>query len=82
MQNVPQPAVVAICVHQISSFGRIDMISFSSEEDIQKVRQKLYDIRPGLLKSLELERITLFPKVVQRLNAEGLKAVHVNGRMK
>ena len=58
------------------------MISFSSDEDIQKVRQKLYSIRPGLLKSLELERITLFPKVAQRLNTEGLKAVHVNGRMK
>jgi len=56
------------------------MISFSCDEDIQKVRKKLYDIRPGLLKSLELERITLFPKVAQRLNTEGLKATHVNGR--
>ena len=58
------------------------MISFSSDEDIQKVRQKLCNIRPGLLKSLELERITLFPKVAQRLNTEGLKAVHVNGKMR
>ena len=43
------------------------MISFSTPENIQKAEQQLADIRPGLLKSLEKEHITLFPKVRQRL---------------
>ncbi len=43
------------------------MISFSTPENIQKAEQRLADIRPGLLKSLEKEHITLFPKVRQRL---------------
>ena len=47
------------------------MISFSSPDTIRKAEQKLKLIRPGLLKSLEKEHITLFPKVRQRLmNAE------------
>ena len=37
-------------------------------EDIKKAEQRLSDIRPGLLKSLEKEHITLFPKVYQRLS--------------
>ena len=32
---------------------------------------------PGLLKSLEVERIKLFPKVKQRLETHGLLAVAV-----
>ena len=43
------------------------MISFSPPENIRKAEQRLADIRPGLLKSLEKEHITLFPKVRQRL---------------
>jgi uncharacterized Fe-S cluster-containing radical SAM superfamily protein len=43
-------------------------ISFSSLENIKKAEKRLSDIRPGLLKSLEKEHITLFPKVYQRLN--------------
>jgi uncharacterized Fe-S cluster-containing radical SAM superfamily protein len=43
------------------------MISFSTPENIRKAEQRLADIRPGLLKSLEKEHITLFPKVRQRL---------------
>mgnify|MGYP001238103704 FL=1 len=47
------------------------MISFSSPDNIKKAEQKLELIRPGLLKSLEKEHITLFPKVRKRLkNAE------------
>ena len=42
-------------------------ISISSPENIKKVEKRLCDIRPGLLKSLEKEHITLFPKVYQRL---------------
>jgi len=44
------------------------MVSFSSKENIEKAEQRLRDIRPGLLKSLEKEHITLFPKVLKRLN--------------
>ena len=44
------------------------MISFSSPDNIKKAEQKLELIRPGLLKSLEKEHITLFPKVRKRLN--------------
>ena len=43
------------------------MVSFSSTEDIKKAEQRLTEIRPGLLKSLEKEHITLFPKVLKRL---------------
>jgi hypothetical protein len=43
------------------------VVSFSSTEDIKKAEQRLRDIRPGLLKSLEKEHITLFPKVLKRL---------------
>ena len=43
------------------------MVSFSSPDNIQKAEEKLTSIRPGLLKSLEKEHITLFPKVRQRL---------------
>jgi len=42
-------------------------ISFSSSEHIKKAEERLVEIRPGLLKSLEKEHITLFPKVYQRL---------------
>ena len=42
-------------------------ISFSSAENIKQAEQRLFDIRPGLLKSLEKEHITLFPKVYNRL---------------
>ena len=42
-------------------------ISFSNHEDIKKAEARLAEIRPGLLKSLEKEHITLFPKVYQRL---------------
>jgi len=42
-------------------------ISFSSPENIKKAEARLATIRPGLLKSIEKEHITLFPKVYQRL---------------
>ena len=43
-------------------------ISFSTPENIKKAEERLAEIRPGLLKSLEKEHITLFPKVFKRLN--------------
>jgi len=48
------------------------MISFSNQKDIQTVKDKLHGLWPGLLKSLELENITLFPKVAQRLSNANL----------
>ena len=54
------------------------MASFSDEAGIRRVRQRLMDIHPGILKSLEIERITMFPKVAQRLADKGLKPVKAN----
>jgi len=47
-------------------------ISFSSPENIKKAEERLAAIRPGLLKSLEKEHITLFPKVYKRLSNLGM----------
>ena len=49
------------------------MISFSDAKGIKRVEEKLYSVHPGLLKSLEKEHITPFPKVAQRLAKNGLK---------
>ena len=49
------------------------MVSFSSKDNIKKAEQRLSAIRPGLLKSLEKEYITLFPKVSERLKNQDLK---------
>ena len=49
------------------------MSSFSDDEGIEGVKMKLIGIHPGILKSLEIERITMFPKVAQRLGNKGLK---------
>jgi len=51
------------------------MSSFSDDEGIKRVQRKLMDIHPGILKSLEIEKITMFPKVAQRLKDKGLKPV-------
>ena len=51
------------------------MTSFSTEEGVEEVKERLVKVHPGLLKSLELEKITLFPKVAQRLAKAGLKPV-------
>ena len=59
------------------------MISFSSEKAIESVKEKLRGAWPGLLKSLELENITLFPKVAERLSNASLipKTVRHRGRI-
>jgi len=48
------------------------MVSFSDDEGIKNVKQKLVETHAGILKSLELEEITLFPKVAERLKRENL----------
>lgn len=42
-------------------------ISFSSVGTIRAAKRRLFQLHPGVLKSLEMERITLFPKVRERL---------------
>ena len=59
------------------------MASFSSEDGIRSVKGNLMDIYPGLLRSLEIETITLFPKVKERLKKYALKptnAKNLNNR--
>ena len=50
-------------------------VSFSDDEAIKAAKRRLYDLWPGLLKSLELEKIKLFPKVRQRLIDHKMLAV-------
>ena len=50
------------------------MASFSDVAGIKAVKQRLSDIAPGILNSLEIERINQFPKVRKRLSQYGLKA--------
>ncbi|MDC0989107.1 radical SAM protein [Rhodospirillales bacterium] len=56
------------------------MSSFSDEEGINRVKRKLIDVHPGILKSLEIERITMFPKVTERLSKKGLKPINAQRR--
>ena len=48
------------------------MASFSTKKSIKDFKQRLFALRPGLLKSLEIENITLFPKVAERLTKNNL----------
>ena len=47
-------------------------VSFSDQASIKAAKRRLYDLWPGLLKSLEVERIKLFPKVRKRLREHDL----------
>jgi uncharacterized Fe-S cluster-containing radical SAM superfamily protein len=49
------------------------MSSFSDEEGIKRAKGQLIEVHPGILKSLEIEKITMFPKVAERLSKKGLK---------
>ncbi len=48
------------------------MASFSDAQGIAAVKARLSAIAPGILKSLEIERINQFPKVRKRLSEYGL----------
>ena len=48
-------------------------ISFSTKTGIEAVKERLFKLWPGLLKSLELEKIKRFPKVAKRLDSNNLK---------
>ena len=49
------------------------MASFSDDAGINRVKRRLMEVHPGILKSLEIEKITMFPRVAERLSAKGLK---------
>ena len=49
------------------------MASFSSDDGIKQVKKNLSAVHSGILKSLEVETITLFPKVQERLERHNLK---------
>lgn len=50
------------------------MVSFSDEASIKQAQEALFQVHPGIMKSLELERIKLFPKVRMRLATNDLTA--------
>ena len=52
-------------------------VSFSEKGAVDELKQRLFEVYPGLLKSMEQETITLFPKVAQRLAKEELRPVKV-----
>ena len=64
--DLPYKALGYLIKEKVSCNACIS-ISFSSPENIKKAEDRLYSIWPGLLKSLEKEHITLFPKVYKRL---------------
>ena len=53
------------------------MVSFSDKKGVADAKQKLFQIHPGLLKSLELESITMFPKVAERLKQHNLRPTSI-----
>ena len=70
--ELPYKALDSLIENKVSCNACLS-ISFSKKDDIDKAKQKLYNIAPGILKSLELEYITLFPKVLKELNKYKLK---------
>ena len=48
------------------------MVSFSDKNGINRIKKKLSEIKPGILRSLEIERIKQFPKVRARLKQHDL----------
>ena len=58
-------------------------LSFSTQTGLDEAKARLAAIHPGLLRSLEQEYITLFPKVAKRLAESGLvpTAVRRGGRV-
>jgi len=58
-------------------------LSFSTKRGFAEAKERLYEIHPGILKSLEKEYITLFPKVRERLLKESLTptAIRLAGKV-
>ena len=49
------------------------MASFSTDASLEAFEERLYALHPGILRSLETEHITLFPRVSERLQKYNLK---------
>ena len=58
------------------------MASFSTDTSLEAFEERLYEIHPGILKSLETEHITLFPKVSERLQKYDLKPKRTRRRLR
>jgi uncharacterized Fe-S cluster-containing radical SAM superfamily protein len=58
------------------------MSSFSDEEGIKRVKKKLIDVFPGILRSLEIEKITMFPKVAERLRKNSMKPIQTKNKIR
>jgi uncharacterized Fe-S cluster-containing radical SAM superfamily protein len=54
------------------SFNVCVVASFSDADGVKAIKQKLFGISPGILKSLEIEKIKSFPKVKSRLKKYNL----------
>lgn len=55
------------------------MASFSTPETLDQVKRRLAKVHPGILRSLEIERIKQFPRVRERLQKYGLKPTMARG---
>lgn len=53
------------------------MVSFSNEENLRNLEQRLVRIHPDLAERMEIEELILYPHVLQRIQKYGLK--HVSG---
>ena len=70
--NLPFKALENLIKYNISC-NACAMISFSNKESISDLKDRISKVWPGLLKSLELEHITMFPKVAKRLNKHNIQ---------
>jgi len=49
------------------------MTSFSTEQSLQQLAERLRRISPMLAEELEIEELILYPSVKRKINKEGLK---------
>ncbi len=70
--DLPYKAIKNLIANSVSCNACLS-ISFSNTEEIKEAEKRLYDIKPGILKSLEKEYITMFPKVQKRLEKYNLR---------
>ena len=70
--DLPLKAMLNLITHGVSCNACV-MASFSTPDSLDDFMDRIREIHPGILKSLEIEAITLFPKVRERLKKYGLK---------
>ena len=69
--ELPYKALSYLITNKVSCNACLS-ISFSNKNSISIAEERLYKIKPGILKSLEKEYITMFPKVKKRLEKHGI----------